>query len=260
MTPAQERAFRELWPRFGVDWTPGRALDLTGLFARHAPVYLEIGFGNGEALFESARRNPHHNYLGVEVHRPGIGTLLRALDREGLMNVRVLRQDAAVLLAEGLPGASLAGVALWFPDPWPKKRHHKRRLLSSHTLPLLARVLAPGGVLEFATDWEPYAQEALALLDGAVAEFANLAGPGCFAERSPERPLTRFERRGQALGHVVRELRFVRRASTLHPSGLELCPDEPAHGASASDPSAVASGQGQRAHGASQLDLSGVET
>ena len=153
LTSAQERAFTELWPRFGVDWEPGTRLQTRGIFCDAPPeacetpalpaVYLEIGFGNGETLATMAEVHPERRYFGVEVHRPGIGHLLLELQRRRLDNVRVLRQDAVELLAQGLPAASLDGVYLFFPDPWPKQRHHKRRILSPAFVALLARVLRP---------------------------------------------------------------------------------------------------------------------
>jgi tRNA (guanine-N7-)-methyltransferase len=210
LTAAQERAFRELWPRYGADWAPGSLLDLPTLFGNHRPVFLEIGFGNGEALAELAERRPEDNFLGVEVHPPGVGHLLLELEKRGLRNVRVLRQDAVELLTSGLAGGALAGVYLLFPDPWPKKRHHKRRILGPRLARLLGRVIRPGGVFHAATDWEPYAQEMLQILEAAPDLFTNRAGIGRFSPRPQDRPLTKFEQRGQCLGHAVRDLVFRR--------------------------------------------------
>lgn len=211
LTSGQGRAFQALWPRFGIDWEGGAALDLPALFGNDQPVYLEIGFGNGEALAELASRHPGRNFLGIEVHRPGVGHLLLELERRGLANVRVLRRDAVEVLGQALRPASLAGVYLYFPDPWPKRRHHKRRLLNPEFVPLLARVIRPGGLFHAATDWEPYAQEMLAVMTAAGDRFENAVGPGAFAPRPEDRPLTKFERRGQRLGHVVRDLVLHRR-------------------------------------------------
>jgi tRNA (guanine-N7-)-methyltransferase len=211
LTSAQARAFGALWPRFGVDWTPGEALDLPALFGSPGPFFLEIGFGNGENLAALAERHPDRPYLGVEVHGPGVGHLLLEIDRRGLDNVRVLRSDAVELLQSGLPAASLDGVYLLFPDPWPKKRHHKRRILNPAFVALLARALRPGGTFHAATDWQPYAEQMLEVLEAAGELFVNDAGPGAFAPRPAERPWTRFERRGQRLGHPVRDLVFRRR-------------------------------------------------
>ena len=212
LTPAQARAFAELWPRYGIDRPPGADLDLAALFGNDQPVWLEIGFGNGETLATLAARHPERNFLGVEVHGPGVGHLLLACERLGLTNLRLLRQDAVDLLDSGLPPASLAGVYLLFPDPWPKQRHHKRRILNPAFLVKLARVLRPGGTFHAATDWEPYAQQMLEVLTAAGDQFHNTAGPGQFAPRPADRPLTKFERRGQGLGHGVWDLIFTRRA------------------------------------------------
>lgn len=214
LTAAQARAFTELWPRLGVDWTPGTVLDPHALFAPgpedHRPIYLEIGFGNGDTLVQMAEAHPARGYLGVEVHRPGIGHLLLELERRKLSNVRVLRQDAAQLLAEGLPAASLAGVYLFFPDPWPKQRHHKRRILTAGLVAHLARVIRPGGVFHAATDWPPYAEQMRNVLSQARESFANSDPLGGYCARPEDRPVTKFERRGQRLGHPVHDLIFRR--------------------------------------------------
>jgi tRNA (guanine-N7-)-methyltransferase len=210
LTAGQERAFAELWPRFGVDYS-GAPLDLTALFGNDRPVWLEIGFGNGEGLAALAARHADRNYLGVEVHQPGVGHLLLRLEALGLGNVRVLRHDAVEVLGHSLAPASLAGALLFFPDPWHKRRHHKRRILQPAFVALLARVLRPGGLFHAATDWEDYARQMLAVLEGSTA-FENVAGPGAFSPRPEERPLTRFEQRGRRLGHGVWDLLFRRRA------------------------------------------------
>ncbi|WP_133513122.1 tRNA (guanosine(46)-N7)-methyltransferase TrmB [Candidatus Thiosymbion oneisti] len=211
LTLAQARAYDALWPRFGIAWKPGEPLDLSALFGNSNPVYLEIGFGNGESLAELASRHPQRNYLGIEVHRPGVGHLLLEIERRGLTNLRVCHHDAVEVLEQGLARASLAGVYLFFPDPWPKQRHHKRRILQSRLLASLARVIRPDGIFHAATDWEPYARQMLALLTNADDLFVNLAGPGAFYPRPQTRPLTRFEQRGARLGHQVRDLIFRRR-------------------------------------------------
>jgi tRNA (guanine-N7-)-methyltransferase len=210
LTAAQERAFRKLWPRYGVDWEPGSLLDLAALYGNDRSVLLEIGFGNGETLAELAERRPEDNFLGVEVHPPGVGHLLLELEQRDLPNVRVLRQDAVELLTSGLAEGALGGVYLFFPDPWPKKKHHKRRILGPQLVRLLGRVIRPGGVFHAATDWKPYAQEMLQLLEAAPDLFANKAGIGHFSPRPQDRPLTKFEQRGQRLGHEVRDLVFRR--------------------------------------------------
>jgi tRNA (guanine-N7-)-methyltransferase len=210
LTAGQERAFAELWPRWGVEYT-GTPLDLAALFGNESPVWLEIGFGNGDSLAALAERHPERNYLGVEVHQPGVGHLLLRLNTLGLGNVRVLRHDAVEVLSYALAPASLAGALLFFPDPWHKRRHHKRRILQPAFVALLARVLRPGGLFHAATDWEDYAQQMLAVLEGSPT-FENVAGPGAFSPRPEERPLTRFEQRGRRLGHGVWDLVFRRRA------------------------------------------------
>ncbi len=200
----------ELWPRFGVDRSGGRTLRPGELFGNAHPVVLEIGFGNGDTLALTAAQHPAWNYLGIEVHRPGVGRLLRTLDERGIGNVRVLRDDAMEVLRRALPAGSLQRVQLFFPDPWPKKKHHKRRIVQPELLDLLHRVLAPGGVFHAATDWEDYAQHMLALFE-TDPRFENLAGPGAFSPRPDDRPLTKFEQRGRRLGHGVWDLLYRRR-------------------------------------------------
>jgi tRNA (guanine-N7-)-methyltransferase len=210
LTTGQQRAFDTLWPRWGLDYQPA-PVDLAQLFGNANPVFLEIGFGNGEALAEMARGRPQCNFLGIEVHRPGVGHLLLELERAGLDNVRVMRHDAVEVLEHMIPRASLAGVYLFFPDPWHKKRHHKRRILQPAMVERLARVIAPGGVFHAATDWEDYAQDMMQTLSAAEALFRNQAGRGRFAPRPSTRPLTKFEQRGLRRGHGVWDLIFVRR-------------------------------------------------
>lgn len=211
MTAAQERAIAELWPRYGIDWRPGPHLDLAEVFGNRRPVVLEIGFGNGESLAEMAAADPVLNWLGVEVHGPGVGHLLLQIERRQLPNLRVLRHDAVELLAQGITPGALERVQLFFPDPWPKTRHHKRRILSPELRDLLGRAIRPGGNFHAATDWGPYAEQMLAVLEAPGSPFMNTAGPGRYAERPTERPPTRFERRGERLGHEVRDLVFRRR-------------------------------------------------
>jgi tRNA (guanine-N7-)-methyltransferase len=211
LTVAQERAFRELWPRFGVEWTLGNSpLDGAALFGNTHPVTVEIGFGNGATLAAMAEAAPERNWLGIEVHRPGIGHVLLEIERRELRNLRVLRHDAVELLTHGLAPASVAAVHLFFPDPWPKRRHHKRRILNPQLVAVLAQVLQRGGVFHAATDWEPYAAQMLETLEAAANWFENSAGAGQFAPRPAARPLTHFEQRGERLGHQVRDLVFRR--------------------------------------------------
>ena len=211
LTPGQQRAFETLWPKWGVAYqeTP---LDLPGLFGNANPVYLEIGFGNGESLAEMAATHPGRNYLGVEVHRPGVGHLLLRLAQAGCGNVRVIRHDAVEVLDRMLPAACLDGVYLFFPDPWHKKRHHKRRILQAAFVDKLARVIRPGGIFHAATDWHDYARQMMEVLSSDRRRFENRAGPGNFTARPDDRPLTKFEQRGQRLGHGVWDLIFIRRA------------------------------------------------
>ena len=208
ITAAQQRALETLWPQYGLDYRE-EPLALTALFGREAPCTLEIGFGNGANLVALARAHPQRHYLGVEVHRPGVGRLLLALEQEALTNVRVVCHDAVEVLERQIAPGSLAEILVLFPDPWPKKRHHKRRLIQAPFVTLLERVLAPAGVLRLATDWQPYALEMLAVL-GAAPRLRNLDPGGGFVPRPAERIPTRFEQRGTRLGHEVWDLAFSR--------------------------------------------------
>jgi tRNA (guanine-N7-)-methyltransferase len=210
MTEAQRRALEALWPRYGVE--PEDVLDFDALFGRQAPRVLEIGFGMGDALAEMAAHHPEQDYLGIEVHRPGVGSLLRKLDAAGLTNVRVLSADASEVLVRCIPEASLDVILIFFPDPWPKKRHHKRRLIQPELARRLARAVKPGGVLHLATDWEDYARQMIEVLDGEPA-LENVAGPGGCVQRPDYRPITKFERRGARLGHGVWDVMYRRTES-----------------------------------------------
>jgi tRNA (guanine-N7-)-methyltransferase len=208
-TDAQRRALESLLPRFAVAGDGGVKLDLERLFGRAAPRVLDIGFGDGEALLTSAVNHPQIDYLGVEIHEPGIGHLLLLLERAGIDNVRIVARDAAEVLPQLLPDASFDAVNLFFPDPWPKKRHHKRRLVQPAFVAESARVLKIGGLLHLATDWADYARHSREVLasDGrfAAVEPADLChNPLAF------RPPTKFERRGRRLGHEVVDLCFRR--------------------------------------------------
>ena len=207
-TAAQARALAELWPRYGVE-KPADRLDLDTLFGRHAPRCCEIGFGDGAALSAAADLHPDLYFLGIEVHEPGIGRLLLAIEDKGLTNVRIVRHDAVEVLDQWLPPGCLDRVNIFFPDPWPKKRHHKRRLVQAAFLETLYRVMAPDAVLHMATDWEPYAEQMLEVTD-AFPGFENMAGAGLYSARPDERPQTRFEQRGLRLGHGVRDLLYLR--------------------------------------------------
>lgn len=206
MSAAQRRACDELLPRYGV--APAVPLDFPSVFGRNAPVVLEIGSGMGETTAAIAAAQPATDFLAVEVHLPGVGALLRRIDAGSLANVRVLCHDAAPVAETMIAPGSLAGIHVFFPDPWPKKRHHKRRLLKPAFVHALALRLAPGGYLHAATDWSEYAQEMLATFE-AEPLLVNTAER--FAPRPAHRPLTKFEERGLARGHPVFDLVFERR-------------------------------------------------
>ena len=206
MTSGQQRALDELWPQFGIDFTPD-TLDLDRLFGRHAPRLVEIGFGTGEALFAYAQAHKEVDCLGIEVHRPGAGHLLMNAQATGLSNVRVSCHDAVEVLAQQIPPCSVDAVHIFFPDPWHKTRHHKRRLIQPAFADLLAQVLKPDGMLKLATDWQHYAEHMRAVLD-AHPKLINIADDSGFVPRPEDRPLTRFERRGHRLGHGVWDLAY----------------------------------------------------
>lgn len=206
MGPGQARALVELAPRHVVPYQE-HPLDLAAVFGRCAPVIVEIGFGMGEATAQIAQTQPATDFLGIEVHAPGVGALLQRIERLGLGNLKVIRHDAVDVLEHMIPAHALAGVHVFFPDPWHKLRHHKRRLIQPAFVRLLASRLAPDGYLHCATDWEPYAEQMLAVLS-AEPVLRNSARD--YAARPAYRPETKFERRGLGLGHGVRDLVFVR--------------------------------------------------
>lgn len=207
-TEGQARALSELGPRFLLPYT-GQPLDLAATFGRQAPVVLEIGFGMGDATAKIAQALPDTNFIGCEVHEPGVGALLKHIGEMGLSNLRLIRHDAVEVLENMIPPGSLAGVHIFFPDPWHKKRHHKRRLIQPPFVARLVRHLAPGGYLHLATDWEPYAQQMLEVLSAEPALENTAQG---YAEKPAYRPLTKFENRGLRLGHGVWDLVFRKRA------------------------------------------------
>ena len=208
LTEGQKRALEEFWPRFGIE--KGESpLDFKPLFGNDAPVIMEIGFGNGDATWQMAQAHPTENYLGVEVHQPGVGHLLLKMKQHGITNIRIANDDAVEFLCERVPTESLAGVRIYFPDPWPKKRHHKRRLIQPSLIDLLASRMRPGALLHLATDWEPYAQHMLEVT-GSSDGFVNLSPSGDFCDQPEWRPETKYERRGEGLGHRVRDLLFKR--------------------------------------------------
>ncbi|MGD8581211.1 MAG: tRNA (guanosine(46)-N7)-methyltransferase TrmB [Gammaproteobacteria bacterium] len=203
LTRGQQQALDRLWPVYGIDFKP-LPIDLAGIFRHAAPVILEIGFGNGDSLLQQARDNPDHNYLGIEVHRPGIGRLLHLAREADISNLRVVNHDAVEVLQLQIPDNSLDSIQLFFPDPWHKKRHHKRRIVNADFIRLVHQKLKPGGTFHLATDWEDYAQYMLDGMEHAQG-FVNTAGKGKYAEGT-RRPTTKFEHRGRRLGHGVWDL------------------------------------------------------
>ena len=209
--PGQQRAYEQFGPRFLLNYDPTRALDPTAVFGRTAPLIMEIGFGMGGATAQIAQARPGDNFLCCEVHEPGVGALLKLCGEQGIENIRIFRHDAVEVLDHMLPEQSLDGVHIFFPDPWHKSRHHKRRLIQSPFVNRLARHLKPGGYLHLATDWQPYAEQMLQVL-GAEPLLANTAPDGGegYAPKPDYRPLTKFENRGLKLGHGVWDLVFKR--------------------------------------------------
>ena len=208
MTDAQKRAIAEGMPRFGFPVDAGR-VDIEAVFGRAAPVTLEIGFGMGHSLAENACAHPERNFIGIEVHPPGVGTLLSLLDEQQLSNVRIAQHDAVEVLNQNIDDASLDAVQLFFPDPWHKKRHHKRRIVRPDFVQLLRKKLKLGGCFHMATDWQPYAEHMLEVMEAADG-FSNVAGAGQYSPRPVDRPVTKFERRGERLGHGVWDLMYTR--------------------------------------------------
>jgi tRNA (guanine-N7-)-methyltransferase len=202
-TPSQQRALEALLPRYGIEYRPG-TIDPRAIFGREAPLVLEIGSGMGETTAAIAAAQPGTDFIAVEVHGPGVGSLLKRIDEQGLKNLRVIRHDAVEVLEHMIADGALAGIHLFFPDPWPKKRHHKRRLVQPAFAALAARKLAPGGYLHAATDWPDYAAQMAEVLD---------AEPMLVRAAPRERPATKFEQRGVRLGHAVRDLVYRRRVS-----------------------------------------------
>ncbi len=205
MTAGQTRGWDNYWGQFGLE--PGKRLDFLQIFGNDNPVVFEIGFGMGSSLFEMASQSPDMNFVGVEVHRPGVGALLAQAGDAGLSNLRVLCCDAVELLKQDVPDGSLSRLQLYFPDPWHKKRHHKRRIVQPDFAALVAAKLVDGGVFHMATDWEPYAEH-MAEVMGAAPDYENCAQPGPYSEKPEYRPTTKFERRGERLGHGVWDLLY----------------------------------------------------
>ena len=213
MGTGQQRALETLAPKFQLPFADA-PLDAPAAFGRVAPLVVEIGFGMGDATAQIAAARPDTDFLGIEVHVPGVGALLKKIGERGLTNLRLVQHDAVEVLQRMIAPDSLAGVHVYFPDPWHKKKHNKRRLIQPAFVALLASRLAPGGYLHCATDWQPYAQQMLDVLGGEPT-LVNTA-PG-YAERPEWRPLTKFENRGLKLGHGVWDLVFTRRAEVNPP-------------------------------------------
>ncbi|SDT05409.1 tRNA (guanine-N(7)-)-methyltransferase [Halopseudomonas xinjiangensis] len=208
MTDAQKRGVDQGWPRFGLSLDLGM-LDLDHVFGREAPRTLEIGFGMGQSLLEMAQAAPEQDFIGVEVHRPGVGSLLNGVLNAGVDNIRVFDCDAIEVLNRCIPDGSLDRVLLFFPDPWHKKKHNKRRIVQLAFAEALRQKLKVGGVFHMATDWQPYAEHMLEVMSAAPG-YRNLAEDGTYVPRPEERPVTKFERRGERLGHDVWDLKFAR--------------------------------------------------
>lgn len=208
MTPGQERAYADHWESWGLEHGDG-ILDFAAQFGREGPRVLEIGFGMGASLIEMAAAAAGTNFVGVEVHKPGVGRLLHSMADTGVGNIRVYCHDAVEVLRDCIADGSLDTVQIFFPDPWHKKRHHKRRLIQPAFVASMVPKLKPGGILHLATDWENYAEQMMAVLSAAEG-LANTCPEGGYAPRPANRPLTKFEARGERLGHGVWDLLFQR--------------------------------------------------
>ena len=207
-TPAQRSAFNLLWPVYGIDVTTAQ-WNFKEMFGRESDVYLELGFGDGRILKLLSANHPERDYIGIEVHRPGVGRVMRELHEQGTTNVRVACEDGVDVLEQNIPLASLSGILIFFPDPWHKKKHHKRRLIQPDFVHMAVQRLKPGGILHLATDWEDYAQQMLEVLS-AEALLENTSSNAGYVERPDSRPLTKYEQRGLRLGHGVWDLVFRR--------------------------------------------------
>jgi tRNA (guanine-N7-)-methyltransferase len=208
LTTGQRTALETQWPIYGIEFT-GKPLDLSAEFGRQAPVTLEIGFGNGDSLAQMAKAASERDFFGIEVHRPGVGHLMHLVGESSLKNVRAMHHDAVEIINQMIPDGSINRIQIYFPDPWHKKRHNKRRIVQPEFVALLATKLEPGGVLHLATDWEDYAVQMLEVMS-AAPDYKNQAPEGGYAERPDYRPLTKFENRGLKLGHGVWDLLFER--------------------------------------------------
>ena len=215
MSNAQRQAYARLFDRYAVPYSP-HALDLAGVFGRAAPTILEIGCGMGETTAAIAQAHPHSNYLGIEVHSPGVGSLLKLIEEKQLANLRIIQHDAVDVVEQMIGPESLAGIHIFFPDPWPKKRHHKRRLIQPPFVRVAASRLMVGGYMHLATDWQDYAEQMLNVLSNEPL-LQNTAP--AFVPRPDYRPPTKFEQRGVKLGHDVWDLLFRRTESSQAPVG-----------------------------------------
>ncbi len=208
MTEAQREGFKQHWQEKGLSLEDGM-LDYAGTFGNDHPVVLEIGFGMGKSLVEMCQAQPELNYIGIEVHTPGVGKILRDAEDFNVQNLRVYRDDAIEVLARCIPDNSLQTVQLYFPDPWHKKRHNKRRIVQAEFAQTLRQKLKIGGTFHMATDWEPYAEHMLEVMEAADG-YENVAGQNQYHPRPDFRPLTKFEKRGENLGHGVWDLIYQR--------------------------------------------------
>ncbi|MFQ5469151.1 MAG: tRNA (guanosine(46)-N7)-methyltransferase TrmB [Gammaproteobacteria bacterium] len=206
MTKAQRKALTESWSRYGID-CKNQIIDLDEIFQRSAPRILEIGFGMGESLLESAINNQQKNFIGVDVYKPGVGKLLCELESHNIQNVRVINEDVVTVLEQMISGHSIDAVRIFFPDPWPKKRHHKRRLIQPEFISLLGSKLVKGGIVHLATDWQDYAQHMIEVLS-SCKQFENVSEDGDYIPRPEDRPQTKFEHRGHRLGHGVWDIKY----------------------------------------------------
>lgn len=206
MTELQRQAYQANWQRYGLE-REAAYIDFEQVFSKQQPVILEIGFGMGKSLAEMVRQNPEKNYIGIEVHRPGVGKLLALVAEQGSDNIRIYEDDAVEVLKSSIHDQSLSGVQIYFPDPWHKKRHNKRRLIQAEFVDLLVEKIKPGAIIHLATDWEPYAEQMLEVLSANPA-IRNQVADGVYAPRPKWRPETKFEQRGARLGHGVWDLLF----------------------------------------------------
>ena len=207
ITPSQNRAFDQYWPQYGLSCN-GDFLDQSQVFGRQAPLVVEIGFGMGESLLTMAQEQADFDFIGIEVHTPGVGRLLNALGANNINNVRIYQDDALQVLRNCITDNSVYRLQLYFPDPWPKKKHHKRRIVQADFVELVGRKLIPGGHFHVDTDWWNYAEHMLEVFADKTALFRNLSGEGEASERPDYRPQTKFEQRGRRLGHGVWDLIF----------------------------------------------------